>query len=30
MGWNADGADSYESAKRWIKENPDRVNEWMQ
>ena len=30
MGWNADGADPYESAKRWIKENPDRVNEWMQ
>lgn len=30
MGWNADGADPYESAKRWIKENPDRVNEWLQ
>ncbi len=30
MGWNADGAEPYESAKRWIKENPDRVNEWLQ
>jgi glycine betaine/proline transport system substrate-binding protein len=30
MGWNADGADPYESAKRWIKENPDRVKEWLQ
>jgi glycine betaine/proline transport system substrate-binding protein len=29
MSWNADGADPYESAKRWIKENPDRVNEWL-
>ncbi|MBW2599318.1 MAG: glycine betaine ABC transporter substrate-binding protein [Deltaproteobacteria bacterium] len=29
MGWNADGAEPYESAKRWIKENPDRVNEWL-
>jgi len=29
MGWNADGADPYESAKRWVKENPDRVNEWL-
>jgi len=29
MGWNAEGADPYESAKRWIKENPDRVNEWL-
>jgi glycine betaine/proline transport system substrate-binding protein len=30
MGWNSDGADPYESAKRWIKENPDRVKEWLQ
>jgi glycine betaine/proline transport system substrate-binding protein len=30
MGWNADGAEPYESAKRWIKENPDRVKEWLQ
>lgn len=29
MGWNAEGADPYESAKRWVKENPDRVNEWL-
>jgi len=29
MSWNADGADPYESAKRWVKENPDRVNEWL-
>jgi len=29
MGWNADSADPYESAKRWVKENPDRVNEWL-
>ena len=29
MRWNADGAEPYESAKRWIKENPDRVNEWL-
>lgn len=29
MGWNADGADPYDSAKRWIKENPDKVNAWL-
>ena len=29
MGWNAEGSDPYESAKRWINENPDRVNQWM-
>ena len=29
MGWNADGADPADSAKRWIKENPDRVKEWL-
>ncbi|MDT8272819.1 MAG: glycine betaine ABC transporter substrate-binding protein [Desulfomonilia bacterium] len=30
MGWNADGADPYDSAKRWINENPDKVNAWLQ
>jgi glycine betaine/proline transport system substrate-binding protein len=29
MGWNAEGAEPYDSAKKWIKENPARVNEWM-
>jgi glycine betaine/proline transport system substrate-binding protein len=29
QGWNAEGADPYESAKRWIKENPDKVNAWL-
>ena len=29
MGWNAEGAQPYDSAKRWISENPDRVNEWI-
>lgn len=29
QGWNAEGGDPYDSAKRWIKENPDRVNEWI-
>ena len=29
MGWNADGADPYDSAKRWIKENPEKVKEWI-
>ena len=29
MGWNADGADPYESAKKWINENPDKVAAWM-
>ncbi|HPI91636.1 MAG TPA: glycine betaine ABC transporter substrate-binding protein [Deltaproteobacteria bacterium] len=29
MGWNADGADPYDSAKKWIKENPDKVNAWL-
>jgi glycine betaine/proline transport system substrate-binding protein len=29
MQWNAEGADPYDSAKRWIKENPDRVEEWL-
>jgi len=31
MGWNAeDGADPYENAKRFIKENEDLVNSWLQ
>lgn len=29
MGWNADGSDPYDSAKRWIKENPEKVNAWI-
>jgi len=29
MGWNAEGADPADSAKRWIRENPDRVKEWL-
>ena len=30
MGWNADGADPADSARRWIKENPDKVKAWLQ
>jgi len=29
MVWNQDGMDEYESAKKWIKENPDKVNAWL-
>jgi glycine betaine/proline transport system substrate-binding protein len=29
MGWNAEGADPYDSAKRWINENPDKVAAWL-
>ena len=29
MGWNADGADPYESAKKWINENPEKVEAWL-
>lgn len=29
MGWNAEGAEPYESAKRWIKENPEKVKAWI-
>ncbi|MBN2297800.1 MAG: glycine betaine ABC transporter substrate-binding protein [Deltaproteobacteria bacterium] len=29
MGWNAEGADPYESAKKWVKENPEKVNAWL-
>jgi glycine betaine/proline transport system substrate-binding protein len=29
QGWNAEGADPYDSAKRWIKENPEKVNAWL-
>jgi len=29
MGWNADGADPADSAKRWIKENPEKVEAWL-
>lgn len=28
--WNsADGADPYKNAKKWVKENPDKVNAWL-
>ncbi len=30
MFWNLEGADPYESAKRWIKEHPEKVAEWLQ
>jgi glycine betaine/proline transport system substrate-binding protein len=31
MVWNEEkGADPYENAKRWIKENPDKVNKWLE
>jgi glycine betaine/proline transport system substrate-binding protein len=29
MAWNAEGADPADSARRWIKENPERVKEWL-
>jgi glycine betaine/proline transport system substrate-binding protein len=29
MAWNAEGADPYESAKRWMKENADKVEGWI-
>lgn len=30
MVWNEEkGADPYENAKRWVKENPDKVNKWL-
>ncbi len=29
QGWNAEGADPYESAKRWVKENPKKVEAWI-
>ncbi|MGD2082441.1 MAG: glycine betaine ABC transporter substrate-binding protein [Chromatiales bacterium] len=30
MVWNQEkGADPYENAKRWVRENPERVNEWI-
>jgi|SRR6056297_138891 len=29
QGWNAEGADPADSARRWIKENPEIVNEWL-
>jgi glycine betaine/proline transport system substrate-binding protein len=29
MGWNSEGTDPADSARRWIKENPDRVKEWL-
>jgi glycine betaine/proline transport system substrate-binding protein len=29
MGWNAEGSDPYDSAKRWVNENPEKVAEWL-
>lgn len=29
MAWNAEGADPEDSAKRWVEENPEIVNEWL-
>ncbi|MFO7728588.1 MAG: glycine betaine ABC transporter substrate-binding protein [Desulfonatronovibrio sp.] len=29
MVWNQEGSDPYESAKRFIDENPEMVNEWL-
>ena len=29
MAWNAEGADPYESAKRWVNENPEKVKGWL-
>ncbi|HHO75037.1 MAG TPA: glycine betaine ABC transporter substrate-binding protein [Deltaproteobacteria bacterium] len=29
MGWNADGADPADSAKKWISENPEKVDAWL-
>lgn len=29
MVWNQEGMDTYESAKKWVKEHPDKVNAWL-
>lgn len=30
MAWNAEkGADPYKNAKKWVKENPDKVDAWL-
>ena len=29
QAWNAEGADPYDSGKRWIAENPDQVKAWL-
>ncbi len=29
MGWIADGSEPYDAAKRWINENPDKVDAWI-
>ncbi|ACV69555.1 glycine betaine ABC transporter substrate-binding protein [Desulfohalobium retbaense] len=29
MVWNQDGMDPYESAKKWISENPEKVEKWL-
>jgi glycine betaine/proline transport system substrate-binding protein len=30
QGWNAEGSAPYESAKRWVKENPEKVKKWLE
>lgn len=29
MIWNTEGSDPYESAKRWVQENPEKVQSWL-
>jgi glycine betaine/proline transport system substrate-binding protein len=29
QAWNAEGSDPYESGKRWVAENPDKVRQWL-
>lgn len=29
MVWNEDGMDPYKSAQKWVKENPEKVNAWL-
>ncbi|MFO7718398.1 MAG: glycine betaine ABC transporter substrate-binding protein [Thermodesulfobacteriota bacterium] len=29
MVWNQDGKDPYESAKKWIEQNPEKVESWL-
>jgi glycine betaine/proline transport system substrate-binding protein len=29
MAWNAEGSDPNESARRWVRENPEKVNSWL-
>jgi glycine betaine/proline transport system substrate-binding protein len=29
QAWNAEGTDPYESGKRWVAQNPDKVRQWL-